>query len=300
MASANYMGPKAPVTLCFEKLGAFTDHLLLRDAKACSQRPALLPHPHSGRRRLQIRDDFTLQCEHVVSASRGQQFLEITQDPNDIHAKENILPGALTVAKVLLPIEILVPALKIEALRAKFRAAAFYGERTINSMSWHYVDESSVRVDVTAYQSQRVVATASVFGEITREPLAIEEIKERKVNPDELSRVSEFMEVLGVHPEAYFDKDGLIDFTYPFAFMAALPSGEIVRQFEGVGGIINMLSLDLGDEAKMPITGSGAPEIRLKTGRVRQTFQRIITDIIDGITTYYRGAALVYPSATVL
>lgn len=296
MTSTSNMGPKAPVILQVEKLNDFSDYVVLRDAKGRSLRPALVPCLQSGRERLQVRDDFTICCDYAVSPAQGTAFLDITQDPNDIHAKQNILPGALAVAKMLLPIEILVPDLRIHALRAKFRAAAFYNERTVNAMRWEYVNESSIRIDVTAYQSQRPVASANVFGEILASP-CYEEIKERKVNAEQLQRVRDFLEILGVRPEAYLAKDGIADLTYPFAFMASLPSGEIVRQLEGQGGMITTLSLDLSDRAKMPITGRSGPEVRLRKGRIRQAFWKIITDIIDGLVTYYRGAALVNPTA---
>ena len=298
MTSTSYTGPKASVDLCVEKLIAFSDYVVLRDAKAQSRKPGLMPLPTARGERLRVRDDFTLCSEYAVSPDYGARFLDITKDPNEIHAREHIVPGAMNVAKMLLPVEILAPGLKINALRAKFTAAAFYGERTVNAMRWQYRDETSVHIDVTAYQMQRPVATASLSAEICPDFARIQEIKERKVNQDELERVVSFLEVLGVEPEAYFDKDGLVDFTYPFAFMASLPPGAIVREFEGQGGMINVLSLDLGDAAKMPITGRAGPEVRLEEGRLRQSFRRIVTTIVDGIVTYYRGAAVVNPIAS--
>ena len=207
------------------------------------------------------------------------------------------MPGAMTVAKMLLPIEILAPVLRIQSLRAKFHAAGFYGERTVNTMTWTYSSESRVQVDVTAYQMQRRVASAMIFAEICAESASFQEIKERKINQEQLRRVRQFLTVLGVDPDAYFAKDQGNDYTYPFAFMASLPSGEIVRQFKGQGGMINLLTLDLGDRAKMPITGRSGPEVRLETGRLRQAFRKIITSIVDGLIIYYRGAAVVNPIA---
>ncbi|MEW6358403.1 MAG: hypothetical protein AB1696_18865 [Planctomycetota bacterium] len=298
MTSTSYKGPRASVDICAEKLVAFSDYLVLRDSKAQSQKPGLMPLVTPRGQRLRVRDDFTLCCEYVISPDQGTRFLDVTKDPNDIHAKAQITPGAMTVAKMLVPLEILAPRLKINSFRTKFTAAAFYGERTVNTMRWQYQDERSVRIDATAYQMQRPVATASVLAEICRESAYIEEVKERKVNQEQLDRVVRFLEALGVEPEAYFEKDGLIDFTYPFAFMASLPPGEIVRRLEGQGGMINVLSLDMSDRAKMPITGRSGPEVRLQEGRLRDSFRRIITSIVDGIVTYYRGAAVVNPIAS--
>ncbi|NOZ24071.1 MAG: hypothetical protein GXP25_23580 [Planctomycetes bacterium] len=298
MTSTSYTGPKASVDLCAEKLVAFSDYVVLRDVKAQSRKPGLMPLATPRGQRLRVRDDFSLCSEYIISPRQGAKFLDITKDPNEIHAKEHITPGAMTVAKILLPLEILAPGLKINSLRTKFTAAAFYGERTVSTMRWRYQDETSVHIDVAAYQMQRPVVTAYLSAEICPEFACIEEIKERKVNQDQLERVVSFLETLGVEPEAYFDKDGQVDFTYPFAFMASLPPGAIVREFRGQGGMINVLSLDLSDKAKMPITGRSGPEVRLEKGRLRQSFRRIITSIADGIVTYYRGAAVVNPIAS--
>jgi len=296
-SDARYEGRVVPVDVSLKRMTSFADRIYFRDAKGLSSKPAVLSLP--GGEFLRIQGDFLIQYEYFVSSEQGELFLELTNDPNRIHALHNIVPGALTAAKVFLPIEVLMPNLRIRSAKAKFRAAAFYDRRTLSSMRWQYIGAREVKVTVTTYQGGRRVATIAVLGDIDPD-FSPPEVKERKVNREELERVTRFFEALGIEPWAYFEKGNTPDYTYPFAYLASLPSAEIVRQMEGQGGMINILSLELGDQPKMPITGKRRPSVRLTADKLRRAFRRILTDIVDGIVTYYRGSAVVNPSAEFL
>ena len=63
----------------------------------------------------------------------------------------------------------------------------------------------------------------------------------------------------------------------------------------GDGGMINMLRMDFGDVKMIPITDEKGPEIKLE--RERTSFDKIITEVVNGLVTYYRGLAIVNPVA---
>lgn len=66
---------------------------------------------------------------------------------------------------------------------------------------------------------------------------------------------------------------------------------------EGDGGMINMLRMDFGDVKMIPITDEKGPEIKLERARERTSFNKIITEVVNGLVTYYRGLAIVNPVA---
>jgi len=292
----DYSGRVAPVEVFTDNMGAFEDLIYFRDVKGASARPAIVSCRRDGKNCIHIRDNFLVQQEYIISPDQGQKFLAVTRDPNELHARQSVVPGAMTAAKALLPLEVLTPNLRINSIRAKFTAPAFYDVRAVSTMAWRYRSENDVSVRCTTYQRGRVVALININGQVDPD-FAPEEIKERKVNQEQLENVREFFKSLGVAPDAYFRKGEVMDYHYPFAYMASLPSAEIVRQFEGQGGMINVLTLEPGDVPRMPITGKSRPEVKLTEGRLRRAFRRIVADIIDGIVTYYRGTAVVHPTA---
>ena len=108
------------------------------------------------------------------------------------------------------------------------------------------------------------------------------------MDKNQLATVGAFMQSLGIDGRFYFEKNGYRDFTYPVAYVAALPSGEMVKQFKGDGGMITSLLLDMSEQRKIPIVSQKGPEVRLRFDRLR-----IFTDIIDGVVTHVRGWAVV-------
>jgi hypothetical protein len=47
----------------------------------------------------------------------------------------------------------------------------------------------------------------------------------------------------------------------------------------------------------IPITDEKGPEIKLERARERTSFNKIITEVVNGLVTYYRGLAIVNPVA---
>lgn len=277
-----------------DALGAFADRLCLRDPRALSPRPALIPTFWMGRPRVLIQRDFMIRYEYVISRRQGELFQEITKDPNDIHKTMNVVSGAMTAAKMLLPIELLLPFVRIGTARFRFRAPSFYGERVVSTIWWRGEPGRNARLEVGVTQGQQLIATGSITGIIAPAPEA-PPVSEAAVDKDQLATVAAFIQSLGMDGRHYFEKEGYQDFTYPVAYVAALPSGEIVKQFKGNGGMITSLLLDMSEQRKIPIISRKGPQVRVRLDRIRKAFSRIFTDIIDGVITHVRGWAVVNP-----
>ena len=83
----------------------------------------------------------------------------------------------------------------------------------------------------------------------------------------------------------------------PLAFIASLPSGEIVKRMSGQGGMLNILEFNFQEHKKIPLIGPDPPHVVLQQGKPRKAFNRILADIIDGVVTYCKGSAVVHPEA---
>ncbi|MHC4780811.1 MAG: hypothetical protein ACYTFG_19750, partial [Planctomycetota bacterium] len=84
---------------------------------------------------------FLIVQEYKIRKDAAIRFLEVTRDENPIHIQGEIAPGAMTLAKTLLPLEVLFDGFSIDKVKAKFTGASFYGQRTIN----HYFVEPGPR-----------------------------------------------------------------------------------------------------------------------------------------------------------
>ncbi len=280
-------------------LNAFRDTLCLRDPRALSARPALLPITTSRGEHLLIKRDFQIRYEYLITPEQGDLFQEVTRDSNDIHRTMNVVSGAMTAAKMVLPVEILLPFVRIESARFRFRAPAFYGERMVSSIWWRSTGNAaemsdSARLEITAYQRGQVVATGTIAGAIAdyaQQPA----IAESAADKSQLAAVEAFMRALGIDGQYYFEKEGYQDFTYPVSYVASLPSGEMVKQLKGNGGMIASLVFEMGDRGKIPIVSRKGPQVRLRLDRIKKAFRRVFTDIIDGVITHCRGLAVVNP-----
>ena len=137
-----------------------------------------------------------------------------------------------------------------------------------------------------------VIATRDFFAEtLGWEPIA----RPGNVEVDAawLMRVVQFYDALGIDAAAHFHKATDADLTYPIAFLASLPSGSMVRRFEGHGGILNRLTLEFGAE---PLPLTGPPEVSLELPkRLRASFNRVLTSVKEGVRTAVQGSALVLP-----
>lgn len=289
--------PDRPVcAIPHESLSAFADRICVRDPAGLSPRPGLIPATIAGHRHLIIKRDFQIRYEYIITPQQGAEFQEITKDPNALHRTMNVVSGAMTAAKMLLPIEILLPFVHIRSARFRFRAPAFYGERTTSSIWWRNEATGGVRLEVTSIQRQQVVATGSIFGQVApcvqRADISVE-----AVDKTQMELVTAFMRTLGIDGRFYFQKHTGWDFTYPVAYVASLPSGELVKQFQGNGGMITSLLLDLSEQTKIPIVNKKGPQVRLRLDRIKKAFSRIFADIINGVITHYRGWAVVNPAA---
>ncbi len=275
-----------------------TDKICFRDAKARTPRPGLVLKIDShNERQMLVWDKFLIKHEYRISKQQGENFVDITNDSNLIHRKGNIVSGAMTVSKIILPLEILFSELEISSVNIKFTGSAFYGERTCNLFLWQFVSNEYIQIEVKTYQQDRAIATTIILGRLKTASKQNREIDEATVNKKCFARVQDYFETLGIRSDFYFQKEGYKDYTYPLAYIASLPSAEIVNQLSGQGGMINILRMDFGSYERIPITGDKGPEVKLARAKKRSTFNKIMAEIAEGLVTYYRGLAIVNPIA---
>ena len=278
--------------------GFLTDKICFRDAKAKTAHPSLVVENGSNdERRLLVFDKFLIKHEYRTSKEHGERFVDVTNDNNLIHRKGNIVPGAMTVSKIILPLEILFSELEISSVNIKFTGSAFYGERTCSLFLWQFVSSDYIQIEVKTYQQDRAIATTIILGRLKETSKQVKEVDEALVNKSCFARVQAYFETMGIQSDYYFNKDGYKDFTYPLAYIASLPSAEIVNQLSGQGGMINILRMDFGNYERIPITGDKGPEVKLARAKKRNTFNKIVTEVAEGLVTYYKGLAIVNPIA---
>ncbi|MGR3309504.1 MAG: hypothetical protein ACUZ77_01910 [Candidatus Brocadiales bacterium] len=282
------------------KLDAFyADMFYFRDVKALSHNPSLWIEKSGYNNKLHVRDKFSIKHEYTIPKSMGQRFVEVTQDKNYIHRNGNIVPGAITMSKVILPLEVLIPDLIISKMNIKFTGFAQYGERILNIFSWQFVSHDYIQIEVKTYQSQKSVARTIMLGRLRSSKNKVVKVGEEAVNRKLLKVVEGYFDSLQIQHEEYIQKEDYMDYTYPLAYIASLPSAEIVNRMHGQGGMLNMLRMDFGTLARIPITGETGPEVKLQRQRKRSTFNKILTEIVEGLVTHYHGLAIVNPVATI-
>lgn len=277
-----------------DRLDLFRDRILLRDPRGSSRRPSIVLRNDGS---LEARGPFLLVQDYRVEKDAAIQFLAVTRDDNPIHVVEDIVPGAMTLSKVLLPLEVLLAPFSLAHVRAKFTGASFYGQRTVNHFFFEPGPEpGSATVAVNTYQAGRIIAKVEARGSVDAGECAPETpLKAPQVNVDCLRR---FCASLALSPDLYVAGERLRCASFPRAYLASLPSGEMVRQLKGKGGMLNVLSLDFGSPA-FPVTAETFPEVSLEKGRDGpRMFNRVLTKIWDGLRTYGRGFALVHRGAT--
>ncbi|OOP55282.1 MAG: hypothetical protein AYP45_15555 [Candidatus Brocadia carolinensis] len=278
--------------------GFLADKICFRDAKARTPHPSLAfgidPHNECL---LFVWNKFLIKHEYKISKQHGESFVDVTNDSNLIHRKGNIVPGAMTVSKIILPLEIIFSELEISSVNIKFTGSAYYNERTCNLFLWQFVSNDYIQIEVKTYQYDRTIATTIILGRLKTAGKQVKEIDESTVNKKCLARVQTYFETLGIRSNFYLQKEGYKDYTYPLAYIASLPSAEIVNQLSGQGGMINILRMDFGSYERIPITGDKGPEVKLARAKKRNTFNKIIAEVAEGLVTYYRGLAIVNPIA---
>jgi hypothetical protein len=274
------------------------DSIYFRDPRACTRLPSLrFEEAEDGKDKLHVFDKFSMHHDYVIQKSSGEKFVEITNDKNEIHRVGNIIPGAMTVTKIILPLEILMPELEISNVNFKFTDSSIYDEKIKNVFSFKFINQKYIQIEVNTFQSQKTVAKTLITGKINPDRKKIAKIKEEDVNEANLNLVREYLDTFAIESEAYVQKDDYRDYTYPLSYIAALPSAEIVKQMKGNGGMINVLRMNFGGVKMIPIIDEKGPEVRLARKRERTTFNKIITEIANGLVTYYHGLAIVNPVA---
>ncbi len=274
------------------------DSIYFRDPRARTRSPGLrFGETSNGDEKLYVFDKFLMHHDYVIQKSSGEKFVEITNDRNEIHRSGNIIPGAMTVSKIILPLEILIPELEIHNVNIKFTNSSIYDEKTKDVFTFQFINPETIQISVNTYQSQETIARTVIIGKINTSREKAAKVSEEDVNEAKLNTVREYLETLAIEGEAYIQKENYRDYTYPLSYIAALPSAEIVKQMEGDGGMINMLRMDFGNVKMIPITDEKGPEIKLERARERNTFNKIITEVVNGLVTYYRGLAIVNPIA---
>jgi acyl dehydratase len=276
------------------RLAAFQDRLILRDTRSRARHPSLVPSADGS---LTIAGPFDLRRHIVPTRARGVRFAEATGDPNPIHREGEVVPGAFLAAQMLSALEVLLPALRIESLRVSFTGICWYGRGVRLTMRCTPVlisGTQGLRVEASARQDDREVSTAVLEGRFEPRPARLE-LALHKVDTGWLGRVLDFYIALGLDPQAYLQKDEGADLSYPLGFLASLPSGSMVKRFQGEGGVLNRLTLEF-DKRKLPL--AGPPEVSLEMpSRIRQSFTKILTFVREGLDTAVRGTALVLPRA---
>jgi hypothetical protein len=272
-------------------LGGIGDRLALRDPAGRAARPHLVPAVRAGEPGLLARGPFLLHLRYVLPKEEGIRFCRATGDDNEIHAVGDVVPGAMTAAKVILPVEVLFPDLEVRSLAVKFMAIARYGGPVFTQ--FRCVPREG-GVDIFARTMERGAPIAEI--ELRAEPAApgpAPEVARRKVNVERLRAVRAFIQSLAVAPHVYFRRASALGYYYPRAFLAALPSGAMVRQLRGEGGLLNKLALEFEAGSRVPITGREGPSVEIERPKARRTFNKIVTAIRDSLRTYVRGSALV-------
>jgi len=296
MTENTYSGPKQPFTIQLRRLSAFKSQITFRDPRARSLRPSLVSQEGPKGPEFLVRGNFILRDEYVVARDQGIHFCDITGDRNRIHIEGDVVPGAMTMSKTLLPVEVLMPDLELVDMNVKFTDLAVYGERTLSLFYFRYVAESELEVEISTYQTQRLVAKTILDMRLRVRDHSAEHMDEGRVNRAQLNAVKGYFRALEVDDMSYFQKNGHPDYTYPLSYVVSLPSGAMVKEMNGQGGSLNMLKFEFSGQRR-PISGERGPRVRLERARARSSFNRITTEIVEGPTLYCRGSAIVNPKA---
>ena len=278
--------------------GFLSDTIIFRDAKARTPHPNLeLKKDNANGPQMLVWGKFLIKHEYQIAKKDGELFVDVTNDKNLIHRKGNIVPGAMTVSKIILPLEILFADMEISSVNIKFTRSAFYGAKTCSLFLWQFINDNNIQIDIRTYQQNEIIASAIVLGRPKSLNKQIQQVDELRVNKSCFAKVQAYFKSLGIRSDSYVEKGKYKDYTYPLAYIASLPSAEIVNQLSGQGGMINVLRMDFGNYERIPITGDKGPEVKLARAKKRNSFNKILTEVAEGLVTYYKGLAIVNPIA---
>ncbi|HAK96823.1 MAG TPA: hypothetical protein DCM87_17990 [Planctomycetes bacterium] len=276
-----------------QSLNSFGDLVLLRDPRGRSMYRSL--HPVQGQEGpgFAVTGSFSLHQVFAVEKEEGIAFVDATGDANPIHRQGDVVSGAMTAARAVAGLEALFPALGVTRLNIKFRAVAAYGRRMRQQLALSFRGYEGFEARLRIEQEGRDVAEGVIAGKIGGEILR-PNVGKWRVNKDELKRVEQFFRALKIAPELYLRAGGEPNFGYPRAFLASLPSGEMVRRLSGEGGFLTNLDLTFPEGVAPGITGAGLPEVGLKPAKARPSFAKVLTWIKSGVEEYCKGFALVF------
>jgi len=257
--------------------------------------------------RLDVRGGFSVLQRFTIDPEQGRRFVAASRDDNPIHIDGGIVPGAMTAARLVLLPEILLDGFVGERLKVKFRAIAHYGRPTLHHFrisprpKSDSTDPTAFDISLEAVQDGETVASGvisgtchSSFGDAPprshRDELATPSSNEDSCCVDD---VRGFLASLSIDPDAYLANAG---YAYPRAFLASLPSGEMVRTLSGEGGLLNSLSLDFTGVGAPPLVPGAAPSVEVEKGRKRRgsAFRKVMTRVLQGVQIHCHGFAMVF------
>ena len=83
-----------------------------------------------------------------------------------------------------------------------------------------------------------------------------------------------------------------LGYGYPRAFLASLPSGEMVRQ-SGTPGLLNGLNLQFPEPGIPALNLERPPTVEVAPVRPRNSFRKVLANVASGMVTYCTGYATV-------
>ena len=299
---------EAPMSaIPFERLNLFGDQICVRDPRGRSPRPALVPCMGPTGRVLAIHGGFTVLQRFSITPLEGKAFVDTSKDANPIHTEDSVISGAMTAARLLILPEILVPSLQVKSFRIKFRAFSRYDRATVNRFTFVPNGDGGFTVDLAVHQQGVPVAhgtlkTTSTHALGAGETLprdAGETAGRRKTlwgksapaprcdAPADL--ICDWYRSLRMEPEHAFKYLG---YGYPRAFLASLPSGEMVRQ-SGAPGLLNGLNLQFPESGIPALSQGTSPTVEVAPVRPRNSFRKVLANVASGMVTYCTGYATV-------
>ena len=213
-------------------LNSFGDLVLLRDPRGRSVYRSLLPVSGPEGPAFAVTGSFALHQVFEVEKEDGIAFVDATGDTNPIHRQGDVVAGAMTAARAAAGLEALFPALGITRLNIKFRAVAAYGRRMRQQLAVSFRGGEDFEARLRIEQEGRDVAEGVIAGKIAPE-IQRPNVGKWRVNKAELRRVEQFFRALKIAPDLYLRAGGEPNLGYPRAFLASLPSGEMVRRLSG-------------------------------------------------------------------
>lgn len=274
--------------------GAQRDRVLLRDSAGRSSRPHLVAERRQGEPGVVARGPFSILLRYSVTKDEGVRFCRATGDANPIHSEGEVVPGAYTAAKVLLPIEVLFPEIEIAEFAVKFAAISEYGRPLATRVRCLPTAEGALFHAVTAHDGAEI-AEIDVRARRADPGAPVPVVARKDVSVERVKTVRAFAASLRVAPHAYFRA---VDWGwfYPRSYLASLPSGAMVRKLRGDGALLNKLALAF-EGGPVAITRRDDPTVEIEQPRARRTFNKVLAAISDGLRTYVRGSALVLSRA---